>query len=554
MFEYKGEKFLTDEDLEIVDLGRYPEVIIQNEELKKIFEKKCGRSFLGGDEIISFRQALVARGMNFNGLEDEILKKVKETEKPISEIVFEKTATGIGRGHSMGGLSGIVLGLHGTKMIDSGLTGLVSSRSLVTSGRRRSVQISDIVIPRYITDKEDILKKYLQTSKDAFRESQRFKETFGKLEGIESFNKALAYNNPADLFLVLPLDTMATIIFEVIQDNLNPNGPFLPKEIHELAKRIPEIADRNGMGTMLRQRIKVPRDTYFHYNVFKDPDMENYVSDIIKKEGIPIKPLLLELHKDITQGFKKKLKEIEEKYKTARNATDPDEIYENAMRCMLNVRDFVGEYNESIRAKIFDTLSFRVWSEQKRHATLRQGVESIYSSTQRAWNILKEVMPQIENSYSRKNCEVPLEKIEKAIIIDNRLKKNPELVVPYIYHSAKQLELFNELLGSGASLRDAAFMIPRNTRITCIENYDLANIIGLELPLRLCSECEPERYKTSWQKRNLLAKAIPEIKELLQPKCSVGFCTEGDYCKHIEKLRKYDDSLHRKIKEVMLYK
>jgi non-ribosomal peptide synthetase component F len=39
-----------------------------------------------------------------------------------------------------------MLGLQGTKMIDSGLTGLVASRSITTSGRRRIVNQNDIVV------------------------------------------------------------------------------------------------------------------------------------------------------------------------------------------------------------------------------------------------------------------------------------------------------------------------------------------------------------------------------------------------------------------------
>ena len=62
----------------------------------------------------------------------------------------------------MGGLSGVVLGLHGTKMIDSGLTGLVASRSLVTSGRRRDVKVDDIVVPENIAN-SSFFRCYIKT-------------------------------------------------------------------------------------------------------------------------------------------------------------------------------------------------------------------------------------------------------------------------------------------------------------------------------------------------------------------------------------------------------
>ena len=46
------------------------------------------------------------------------------------KLFIVSNQSGIGRGHSLGGLTGVVLGIHGTKMIDSGLTGLVFSRFL----------------------------------------------------------------------------------------------------------------------------------------------------------------------------------------------------------------------------------------------------------------------------------------------------------------------------------------------------------------------------------------------------------------------------------------
>jgi len=521
-----------------------------------LFQKEYGRNFLGGDEIISFRQALVSRGMDFRKLENEILETAIKTGKPISEIVFNKTTTGIGSGHSMGGLSGVVLGLNGTKMIDSGLTGLVSSRSLVTSGRRRDIKVEDIVVPESIAKRKELLNEYLEISRDAFKESNDFKERFGKSQGIETFNKALPYNNPADLFIVLPLDTMATLAFEVKQDKLNPNGPFLPREIYTLVEKFPEIAEENGIGTMYKQRIQVPRDTYFHYNVFKDPDFPNYPLELMEEFGLSLKPKLVDSYFNLTKGFMKGLDGLKKTFDKTKKIKNPEELSEASIKCMLDTREFVGEYNETARLTILDTLSFRVWSEQKRHATLRQNVESIYSATKRASEKIKEFWPQIETAYTTKKGyeNLPVDKLEQIMVIDEKIKRNPELLVPYVYHAGRQLMFFDKLVDEGVPIRDAAYMIPRNTRVTTLENYDLANLIDLELPLRLCKECEPERYETSWKKRKVIAEAIPELKPFLQPKCGVGYCTEGNFCGHIESLREYDDVLHKKTKEVMLRK
>jgi hypothetical protein len=555
VLEYKGEEFLTDNDLQIVSLGRYPEIIIEDSELREKFLEEYVRNFLGGDEIISHRQLLVAKGMKFDKLEEEILSNIKDPDKPkLRQYVADKIATSIARGHSMGGLSGVVLGIHGTKMIDSGLTGLVASRSLVTSGRRRTVKESDLVVPESISQREELLKEYLEISKTAFTEAGAFKEKFGKLDSVEAFNKALPYNNPADLLIALPLDTMATLAFEVRRDNHNPKGPFLPREIHELVKRFPEITEENGMGEMYRQRIQVPRGTYLHYNVFKDPDAPNYANELALEFKFPDQPVLVSDHKDRTYGFIEGIYQLKGIFQQAREETDPERLVELANRAMDASQELTREYNEAIGATILDPLSFRVWSEQKRHATLRQNVESIYTAAKRATEIIKKFWPKIEDSYNgtRDKDSLPISELEKAIVIDKRLKQNPELLIPYVYHSGRQLMFFDKLVREGIPMRDAAFMIPRDVVTYNLEHYDLINLIDLELPLRLCRTCEPERHSTSWKKRKLLARAFPDLVDLLQPKCSVGVCNEANYCAHINRFREYDQDLHTQAKEAML--
>ena len=46
---------------------------------------------------------------------------------------------------------------------------------------------------------------------------------------------------------------------------------------------------------------------------------------------------------------------------------------------------------------------------------------------------------------------------------------------------------------------------------------------------------------------------IPELDYFLQPKCNVGFCTEGNYCGHITDMRDYNPDLHKQTKKEMLH-
>lgn len=547
MFKYQGEKFLTDNDLQVVNLGRYPNVKIEDPKLREYYREVFGRPFLGGDEIISHRQPLVAKGMSFDALEQDFLKYVGDDN--VKENIFSKTFTGIGAGHSMGGLAGIVLGVHGTKMIDLGFTGLCMSRSIVTSGRRRDVKQSDIVIPEALTQRPKLMREYLKISKAAFNESAKFKERFGRLEGIETFNKALPYNNPADLFIVLPLDTMATLYFEAQADLANPNGPFLPKEHHTLVSMFPQLAEENGLDVMYKQRIQVPRNGYFHYTVFKDPAVPNYPGDLAKARGIPITPQVIKSHFDLTPGFRKGLEAITAHRERTSKLTNPKKLVEASMQDVFLLRALTENYSEAVDIQMLEANSVRIESEKKRHSTLRQEVEPIYIAAQRAIKNIRGMWGTIEAIYNgESNASLDLERLSDSIVIDSRLKHNPELLKSYAYHSARQLLFYDKLIKEGVSSRDAAFTIPRNIKVLNLVNFDLINMVGLYGPLRSCPQCEPEMYKNTWSEFNLMKKAFPELKSLFKPKCNVGFCTERDYCTHINSIRKgYTPELHQAI-------
>ena len=119
--KFGDKSYSTDEELQVVNLGFWPSVNITNPKLREYFKNEFGRDFLGGDELVAYAQTLVSRGMNFNDLGKDILQDINNPENPnFKDVIFNKTSSGIGRGHSLGGLSGVVLGLHGTKMIDSG--------------------------------------------------------------------------------------------------------------------------------------------------------------------------------------------------------------------------------------------------------------------------------------------------------------------------------------------------------------------------------------------------------------------------------------------------
>ncbi len=551
---YRGKKFLTDEELKIKVLGIWPTVEIQNPALKDYFKTNFGRDFFGGDELVAYAQSLVSGGMSFDQFERDILADSANPEQTLREIIFKKTATGIGRGHSLGGLAGIVLGLNGTKMIDSGLTGFVASRSLATSSRRRETTTEEIVIPDVLFAKEDLLDEYLEISRDVFKAAADFKEKFGSLKGVETFNKIIPYNNPADLFIVLPLDTLATLEFETRQESESEGERYIPRELHYLASQLRELTKQAGMNVMFKQRTQVPRDTYFHYTVFKNPDLPNLALELSERYGMSTAPrVIADVESPLSQGFAQRLSELQSRFERTRIITNPKELATQSMGNMLALRSFVNEYNDAVKVRVIDSVSWRVWSEQKRHATLRQSVESVYSAVERVYKDINKHWDSIKACYENGSADnLPVGELRKNIIIDERLEKQPQLLLPYIYHTARQMMFYGKLIQKGFERRDALYIVPKNIRLRTTESYDLANLIDLELPLRLCSTCEPERQATSWKKRDAIARVFPEIDFFLSPKCNIGYCTEGKPCGHITDKREYSLELHKQVKQEML--
>lgn len=559
-FTHNGQIYPSDNDLDINVLGFWPKVDIPDEKLKQTLRKSLGYDFLGGDIIVAYLQRAVSSAVSFDqGLIDEIEKDISSDKDP-SEIIFEKTSTGIGRGHSLGGLSGLVLGLNGTKMIDSALTGIVSSRSLVTSGRRRDTKEEEIVIPQAFLERPDLLNEFLKISKDVFSVSSQIKDKFKKSRATETFNKILPYNNPANLVIVLPLDSVATLHFETLADKrFGMDGKYVPKEVHTLVDAMPELMNQAGLGIMYEQRIKVPRDTYLHYTVFKDPDYPNYSLELAEANGFSLDPRVIDFQKDFTDGFYKALERTKKILEETRKTKDKKELVNMAMQSMLALGEFTREYNESLRLKVADTISWRVWSEQKRHATLRQEVESVYTAADRSYEIVKGIWSSIEEAYNNQfqgDITGIVTEAEKAFSIFKDIKENRELLLPYMYHTARQIMFYHRLVEEGFEKRDAIFIVPRNIMVRTVENYDLTNLVDLEFPLRLCSACEAERYETSWKKQGVISQTVPELGYLLGPKCwSVGMCTEPVPCKHIYDIRDYPGKEeHQEINRMMLKK
>ena len=543
-YEVNGKTYLEPQDLKVKLLDFLPSVPTQNSAVIS----ELGRKFLGPDEVVALIQVAVARSVDYQSDLEEELLKIHDSGKNIPETIFKKNLSGIGRGHSLDGLPVIALGVNGTKMIDSALTGVVYSRSLVTSGRRRETKPLELVVPRSISADTELFEEYRTISEELFAFSDQIKTRYTKkFDAIQALNKLKPYNDPADLFYVLPLSSLVNLAVRVEEERRN-NTAYLPEECAFFIDALEAMIDEIGMGQIYRMRKAVPRETYLHYTIFRKPTGD-YAADKHEEYGNPVDPKVVGMMNDLPAGIADELKVIEEGFKACRDYKDAADLYLRACRNQEILSSFCRRYNEALNIKTISTLSWRVWSEQKRHGTLSQHVESIYTAADRAYKMVKEIWPAIE---AVQDIAKILPLAEKAFVISDDLKNEKEILQGYIYHTARQIMFYGKLIENNIPTRDALYSVPRNIRLRTLESYDLINAISLELPLRLCTECEPERRITSEKKAESLKQHLPDLAFLFEPKCSLGYCTEGKFCANIMHLNpNYTMDIHKEIARII---
>jgi hypothetical protein len=529
-------------------LGFYPRYELESQTLKY----NLG-NFLGADAIVAFLQKAVSQPVSFSeGLETEIKNAVEKGE--LDDIILKKICSSVLRGHSLDGTAGIVLGVEGSKFIDPALTGLVNSRSFTTSGRRAIIE--DIIIPDCFKKpgNETLKERYVVLSQEALKVYKNINEAFGEKQGPQIASKMMAYNSSGNLYIVLPISAIVTLSNE-LEHQRNEGEIFFPREIENLVDIIEkEVVKEAGMKKIYDTRKAALRDTYLHWNVFKAPK-ENIATDLANQHDNNLIPEVINFEIKLTDGFRRGISHFKSLFNEVYSLTEPEKIKEAARRNMLAFREFIDRYNDAVHLQTISSLSWRVHGEQKRHATLKQTVESIYMAADKAYDIIAPLIEKIWNCKDQIYFKDLTEKVEQAIVIPTPLKQEgrEQLLLDYINISAKQIMFMKYLTENGIEKRDAIFILPRAVRLRTLETYDLYNLTLGELSLRLCTTCEPERLATSEMKEMAIKRAIPVLSNLIGPKCNLGYCTEPNYCKKMTDLNKnYNKDIHEGIRKLLL--
>ena len=551
------------EGLNVTLLGSWPYWPIQGPELRQVL----GQDFLGADIIIGYTQQAVSQSVSFGSpLEKQILDDIKEIGlDEFRKKLFDKHASSALRGHSVEGLAGVMLGIKGPKtLIDSGLTGNVMSRSLVTSSRRAKILEENIIVPEILEIKynEDLKQQFMAVSKEAVNVYDRIVAKFSK----EIAAKAVAYNDPGDLLHVMPMSAILTLAYELEHQQNDGNGTvYLPLGTEELLEILEqEIIPDVDMSILYQSRKASPRPSYLHWNIFKAPQ-DNLATEIAEQLDNPLIPRIANCKVTrVTKGFLQGLDNLEAKFKETYALTDPHEIEAEARDNMLALMAFVQEYKDNVSVQISNSRSWRVWSELKRHGTLDQHVESVYMAADRAYEVIKKKWSEIENLHTNYNPENSSSKtalqeltasLEPAFVIPPELKFHGSLLLDYLWICSKQHMFRKFLLERGIPEREAITIVPRSTRVRTLETYDLSQIMEFYMHLRLCHTCEPEMRATTelieQEMKKHLSERVPGIEKLIGPKCILGFCLEPKHCAEMYNFnRDYTQELHSAIRKV----
>lgn len=465
---------------------------------------------LNPEQIAALSALLTFKGKSVKQLLQETYAKKQDLAKKV-RVILNKSSL---RGHaSVATTPTLAFSFEASKFLDSMLTGMNFSSSLMASGRRTNTVNDDIVYPLAIAKNKKALAIYQKQSQDNLACQNWLIE---KGVAKDEASKILQYGIYGTGIMVLPVESVVGFLRE-----LELEKDWMPEEAELLKNWFTKNASKWGIGQLLPTRQMAPRDIYPYPNIFKNPEKSNLAREA-KKE--------IDCQVVASKELKNKLKKLINLTKII--TKDKKKILNNWQELLEMRREICRDYNLAATATIASCPSWRVWGEKKRHRTVPQVVDSIYYSITKA---LKD----------KKN---------NWVSIPPTVKKNPEFLKKYLDCIQGALNCYQKLIKLGVKPRDAIFLIPRAIRIRVIQKYDLYNLISGYYPTRLCTTVEEQllqmtRFEQAKLRQIFAKKKIPELGEAIVVKCQTTcFCHEEHPCQQIKSLVKdYSEEFHQQV-------
>jgi len=523
--------FLTS-DLKVKFLGITP-----------VLNDKTG--ILNPQEIVALSSQATFKGKEIK----ELLKDIVVSGENLEERLKKTLQNSSLRGHaSLSTTPALCFTYEGSKFLDSALTGIYFSSSLVSSGRRTITTEKDIVFPNRILRNKKAKRIYEKISKDIIQTYNYFLSQGIKKDEV---SKILQYGIYGTGIINLPIESIIGLKREYQSEK-----EWMPEEVGLLLQKIERELKKMGIDWLYATREAAPRNVYPYPNIFKNPQKTNFVRELRKKETLPEGTKLTSMEASITPELKKKLKNLNKE--TEDTFRFLNQIKKNWLRLLAKRQEILRDYNLALRFKVLSSIPWRVWGEKKRHRTCPQVIESIYYCIERAAKIFQKNKKLIKE-FDEHPFISPLRfarEIEEVFSIPPSIKNNPKFLSEYLLIALKSLEAYQNLIKLKIKPREAIFLIPRAVKIDILQEYDLYNLLTGYYPLRACQTAEEEMQRNTWKeilqiKNALKEKGLDFLNKFIGPKCHImGFCPEQKSCSLIlPAVKNYNEKFHQEMKE-----
>ena len=495
---------------------------------------------LNTQQIVALSALLTFKGKSIRRLLKDVEQKGENLNEKI-KLILQKSSL---RGHaSIATTPSICLAYEGSKFLDSSLTGIVFSSSLVSSGRRTETSEKDIVYPKKIFVNRKARKIYRENSEKIikffnFLLSQKIKK--------DEASKILQYGIFGTGIVQLPIESIIGLKREYEQEI-----DWMPEEIGILLKKIEKETKKLGIDWLFATRQTAPRNVYPYPNIFKNPKKSNIVRELRKRVKVSGGIKLVSMDILETPGLKKKITDL--RRTTEKTFNSLRQIKKDWFKLLSLRQEILRDYNEAIRFKVLSIIPWRIWGEKKRHRTVPQIVESIYYCIDRTADKFTKLKKQIK---AKKTNKKTVKEIEEFFSIPPSIKQDQELLSEYLLVALSAFEGYRNLINLKIKPREAIFLIPRAVKIDILQHYDLYNLLTGYYPVRLCSTAEEEMRRNTIKetvqiKNSLKKRGCGWLNKVIGPKCQImGFCPEEKTCGTISGfVKKYNEKFHLEMKK-----
>lgn len=497
--------------------------------------------YLKPQDIVALSALMTFKGKSVKDLYTQAKEKGQDIDEKVKTIIRKSSL----RGHaSIATTPAICFTYEASKFIDSLMTGMVFSSSLMASGRRTDTTVQDIVYPTGINKNKEAKAIY----KKASQENINFLNLMlSKGIGKDDASKVLQYGIYGTGIIAYPIESIVSFKKEI-----ESQGDWMPEEAKMMVKIIEKKLKEYGVDLVYASRELAARNVMPFPNIFKDPAKSNMARELVKKDGLPEDLIKIQdFCATITPGLEKAAGEI---YKASKEmAADKNAIKKEWRKLLAMRHDLLRDYNNALNLKVLSSVSWRVWSEKKRHRTTPITADSLYYSIDRAAAVFKKMEKKIENQKLDKDDILAIDRvftIPLAIITDN------DLLYGYLNRVNDSINVYNQLIGMGIKPSDAVFVMPRGVRVDILQSYDLFNLIAGYYSLRTCATAEVQlRQMTLMEmakiKKVLVDNDLPNIAKIMVTKCHIpNFCLEEKHCPMIcGAVKDYDEKFHEQMKK-----